>query len=304
MVRDAVTEGPAARGRSRRSELAISTRDRGLHLGIWYGISMYVSRIAALTLFDLRIRHQERVPLTGPAILAANHQSILDPWLVGLSLDRRAAYLARETLLRVPILGWVIRKYDVLPVPRESVAPRAALEVCVEALEKGRALILFPEGTRSYDGRLQPLKRGIVLLAKRTGAPVVPVLVAGSYRCWPRSRKLPRPGEIRMVFGEPIHFQKEESSDSFMERLAGAYRRLAVEADAEDMLPVESRAEDHGSQPVSSIKHGGRAPLLEAAAADRPPSPSFPPVSPQWGASDGSGAAANAGRTDSRFSEI
>ena len=257
------------RGGRRDSDFPIRTRDRGLHLGIFYGISLYVSRVAALTLFDLRIRHQNRVPLKGPAILAANHQSVLDPWLVGLSLERRAAYLARETLFRVPILGWLIRKYDSLPVPRESIAPRAALEVCLKVLEKGRALILFPEGTRSYDGRLQPLKRGIVLLAKRTGAPVVPIIVHGSYRCWPRTQKLPRPGQIDLVFGEPIQFANDESSDSFVERLERAYRRLAVEAGAEDMLPVESRAEERGAEPPASIVHEERSPLLEAAALKR-----------------------------------
>jgi len=263
--------GDAGTGRGRGYDLPIRTRDRGIHLGFFYGFSIYLSRIAALTLFDLRIRHQNRVPLTGPAILAANHQSVLDPWLVGLSLDRRAAYLARESLFRVPILGWLIHKYDSLPVPRDSVAPRAALEICLKVLEKGRALILFPEGTRSYDGRLQPLKRGIVLLARRTGAPVVPIIVHGSFRCWPRSRKLPRPGQIDMVFGEPIHFEKDESSDSFVERLGRAYRRLAVEAGAEDMLPVESRAEERGTEPSPSIDHGERTPLLEAAAAERSP---------------------------------
>ena len=262
--------GTGGRG-GQNGALHIRTRDRGLHLGIFYGISLYVSRIAALTLFDLRIRHQNRVPLTGPAILAANHQSVLDPWLVGSSLDRRAAYLARETLFRVPILGWLIRKYDTMPVPRDSTVPRAALEICLKVLEKGRALILFPEGTRSYDGRLQPLKRGIVLLARRTGAPVVPIIVHGSFRCWPRSRKLPRPGQIDIVFGEPIQFEKDESSDSFVERLGRAYRRLAIEAGAEDMLPAESRAEERGTEPSPSIDHGERAPLLEAAAAERSP---------------------------------
>ena len=255
----------------RLDDLPIRTRDRGIHLGLFYAFSLYVSRVAALTLFDLKIRNQNRVPLRGPAILAGNHQSVLDPWLIGSSLDRRAAYLARETLFRVPILGWLIRKYDSLPVPRDSIAPRAALEVCLKVLEKGRALILFPEGTRSYDGRLQPLKRGIVLLARRTGAPVVPILVHGSFRCWPRSRVLPRPGQIDLVFGEPIQFEKDESSDSFVERLERAYRRLAVEAGAEDMLPVESRAEERGPEPSTSIVHGERTPLLEAAAAERSP---------------------------------
>jgi 1-acyl-sn-glycerol-3-phosphate acyltransferase len=161
---------------------------------------------------------------------------MLDPVLVGMCFDRGCSYLARETLFKVPILGWLIRNLSSFPVPRESTAPKKALEVSINLLAEGRALLLFPEGTRSYDGRLQPLKRGIALVARRSQAPVVPALVHGAYRSWPRTRRLPRPAAVRIFFGEPIQFDPMESSDSFVDRLSASYRQLAIEAGATEVL--------------------------------------------------------------------
>ena len=248
-------------------------------MGLFYGVSLLASRIAATGFFSLRVEGSHRVPLTGPVILAANHQSFLDPWMVGLSLERRAHYLARDSLFQVPILGALITRYGALPVPRESAAPRKSLEVCLQALEKGRALILFPEGTRSVDGRLQPLRRGIALLARRTGAPVVPGIVAGSHLAWPRDRRLPRRSPIRLFFGNPIRFSEDESSDSFMERLASAFRAVAVEAGEEALIsgePPRDETEGEGSWPEGegiSSKSPSPSLYLEAAGVGQRVSP-------------------------------
>lgn len=260
--------------------------ESGLSMGLFYAVSLLASRLAAVGFFSLRVERAARVPKTGPVILAANHQSFLDPWLVGLSLERRAHYLARDSLFRVPLLGWLITRYGALPVPRESAAPKRALDVCLQALERGRALILFPEGTRSHDGRLQPLRRGIALLARRTGAPVIPVLVAGSHQAWPRYRWLPRRSGVRLFFGNPIRFSEDESSDSFMERLATAFRTAAIEAGEVSLLPAEGlggEAEGEESwpeggeisskSPFPSLHQEKRSSLLEAAGVGRRVSP-------------------------------
>jgi 1-acyl-sn-glycerol-3-phosphate acyltransferase len=259
--------------------------DSGLAVGPFYAVSLLASRLAAVGFFSLRVEGVHRVPRTGPAILAANHQSFLDPWMVGLCLERRAHYLARESLFRVPILGRLITRYGALPVPRESAAPRRALEVCLMALELGRVLILFPEGTRSTDGRLQPLRRGIALLARRTGAPVIPVGVSGSHRAWPRHRRFPRRSGVRLFFGNPIRFDEDESSDSFMERLATALRTcfgeaggeaLSGESPGESAAGGESGVEGGGSSsmsPLPSLDQEKRPALLEAAGLGRRVSP-------------------------------
>jgi len=272
------------------SDLPVGLRcvrgDTGLSMGLFYAVSLLASRLAAIGFFSLRVEGSHRVPRTGPVILAGNHQSFLDPWMVGLSLERRAHYLARDSLFHVPILGGLISRYGALPVPRESTAPRKSLEVCLEALGRGRALILFPEGTRSSDGKMQPLRRGIALLARRTGAPVIPAIITGSHLAWPRDRRLPRRSPIRLFFGNPIRFSEDESSDSFMERLASALHTLAVEAGEEALIPGESpRGETEGEEswsegegcssksPSPSLYQEKRWPLLEAAGVGQKFSP-------------------------------
>jgi 1-acyl-sn-glycerol-3-phosphate acyltransferase len=267
----------------------LSPADSGLRLGLFYALSLYLSRFAALFLLDLRVFGSDRVPARGPVIIAPNHQSVLDPWLTGLCLYRRGTYLARHSLFQVPILGWLIRQYDALPVEREKSAPRAGFEVCLRALEMGRALLLFPEGTRSYDGQLQPLKRGVALLARRGPAPVIPVWVAGTRGAWPRGRKLPRPGKVRLYFGSPLELAMDESSDSFMDRLRNAYRVLACEAGDGDLVPEESWAEGRGV-PDGAVAAGAKAtPLptyseeparLLEAASDEPETAGAPPHNP------------------------
>ncbi|HVR73026.1 MAG TPA: lysophospholipid acyltransferase family protein [Planctomycetota bacterium] len=237
-----------------------------------------MTRLFAILYFRARFEKVERVPRTGPVILAANHQSLFDPCLVGISFKRRASFLARETLFRVPVLGWLIRKLGAFPVPRESTAPRKALEVCVRVLELGRALVLFPEGTRTRDGRMQPLRRGVAQLAQRTGAPVVPVIIQGAHAVWPRKRRLPRPGRIRITFGEPLRYEPEETYDSFMERLMSAYLALAGEAGAGEVLPLPfvaggGPASSAGPSPTSDEGRGSGPQARVASRAEAAESP-------------------------------
>lgn len=213
----------------------IPTADRGFAEGFFYGFWAYLSRLAASTLFDLRVYHADRVPESGAAIIAPNHVSTLDPWVVGSTLRRRPCYLGRSTLFDFPGFGWFLRHVGTLPVPRESQAPRAALEICLRILERGRLLVLFPEGTRSQDGRVQPLKKGTAWIARRSGAPVVPVRVVGSFEAWPRSGAsietglLPKRFPIRVIYGKPLEYQSGESSDAFLDRLRQNIELLGLE---------------------------------------------------------------------------
>lgn len=217
-------------------------RDLGLGIGFRYGLTRYVSRVITITFFDMRVFGVRWVPASGATILASTHQSVLDPWLLGVAHHRPNCYLAKESLFRVPFLGWLIRKYDAFPIHRESTAARKAIETCVRILEKGRALVFFPEGTRSPDGKLQTLKKGISLLAKRSAALVSPVLLRGTGSAWPRGSWWPRASRIEVRFGRPLEVEFRESSDAFTERLSSAYRRLAIEAGATEVLEAASRA--------------------------------------------------------------
>ena len=147
---------------------------------------------------------QARVPRRGPVLLVSNHQSFYDPVLVGMAVGRPFYAMARRSLFDFPGVGWLIRSLNALPVERGS-ADRRSLRRAAEVLAAGAPLLVFPEGTRSRDGRVQPFARGTLLLIKQTRPAVVPVGIAGAERAWPRDAPAPRPGaRIGATCGEPI----------------------------------------------------------------------------------------------------
>ena len=150
-----------------------------------YLVSWWIFRCVFATYFRWRICNPERVPLQGPVILAANHASFLDPPLVGASLNRALNYLARDTLFRVPVVGWLLRLWKVVPVDRDG-GGAAGLRGIFDRLLQGGAILLFPEGTRTHDGQLQPTRSGIGLVVIKSTAPVVPVRIFGAYEAYGR----------------------------------------------------------------------------------------------------------------------
>src|SRR5215813_11584481 len=140
-----------------------------------------------------RVYNAERVPLQGPVILASNHSSFLDPPLVGAGVKRGINYLARENLFRFPVLGWILHRWQVVPVDREGGGAKG-LKAILDRLLAGGAIILFPEGTRTRDGRLQQARSGIGLTVIKSKAPVIPVRVFGTFAAYNRNMRFPRPG--------------------------------------------------------------------------------------------------------------
>ena len=151
-----------------------------------------------------KVYNRERVPRTGPVILAANHASFLDPPLVGTALPRGIHYLARESLFRFPLFGSVLRYWDAIPVDRDSGA--GGLKIILDRLLNGGAIILFPEGTRSPDGNLLPARSGIGLAVIKSEAPVIPVRIFGSNRAFGRNHLFPRPRRVIVKFGHALDF--------------------------------------------------------------------------------------------------
>src|SRR5437867_7630513 len=139
--------------------------------------------------------HPERVPLAGPVILACNHASILDPPLVGSGLHRDINYLARESLFRFPVVGWVLRNWNSVPVDRDG-GGAAGLKAILDRLLDGGGIILFPEGTRTRDGCLQPARAGIGLTVIKSTAPVVARRVFGTFAAYARQIRASRPRRI------------------------------------------------------------------------------------------------------------
>jgi 1-acyl-sn-glycerol-3-phosphate acyltransferase len=152
----------------------------------------YWATFATLTLASsLRFAGRRHMPRRGPVLVIANHQSYLDPSLVGVASPRPLRYLARKTLFRHPAFAWFIRQLGALPVDQEGVA-KEGLKVVLEELRQGQAVVVFPEGQRTFDGKLQPLMPGIHLLLRRSQAPIVPVGIAGAFTALPRTRHWPK----------------------------------------------------------------------------------------------------------------
>lgn len=180
------------------------------------------------TYFRWRVYNPERVPLTGPVILASNHASFLDPPLVGGGVKRPINYLARENLFRFPVLGWILHRWQVVPVDREGGGAKG-LKMILDRLLDGGAIILFPEGTRSRDGRLQPARSGIGLTVIKSTAPVVPVRVFGTFEAFDRHMGMPRPVRIAVKYGEPMLFAdlRAEAKVCSKQRLKQIYQEVA-----------------------------------------------------------------------------
>jgi 1-acyl-sn-glycerol-3-phosphate acyltransferase len=155
--------------------------------------------------FRLRVVHRERMINHGPVILASNHESYLDPPLVGSVADRAIFFLARKTLLEGAFFGWLLPKLNVIPVDQEG-NDRSALKALIRILKAGEGTLVFPEGERTLDGRLRPAMPGLGFVIAKTLAPVVPMRIFGAREAWPRGSGRVRFRRITIVVGEPIYF--------------------------------------------------------------------------------------------------
>jgi 1-acyl-sn-glycerol-3-phosphate acyltransferase len=182
------------------------------------------------TYFRWRVFNPERVPLTGGVILAANHASILDPPLVGSGLKRGINYIGRESLFRFPGVGALLRSWNAVPVDRDGGGAKGLREI-LNRLLAGGGIILFPEGTRTLDGKLQPARSGIGLTVIKSTAPVVPVRVFGTFEAYNRLHNFPRPHRLMVKYGQPMHFEKlrAEAKACSKPRLKEIYQEIADE---------------------------------------------------------------------------
>jgi len=178
-------------------------------MNFYYWLGYHLSRLLAKVFYGFRIIHRERVIQTGPVILATNHQSFLDPPLAGNASDRAIFFLAKKSLMDVPILGWLLPKLNVIPVNLEG-GDRSALKALIRILSAGECALVFPEGKRTPDGNLQPAEPGLGLVIAKTRAPVVPLRIFGAYDIWPIHGKLRFRGKITIVVGEAIYFSESD----------------------------------------------------------------------------------------------
>ncbi len=182
--------------------------------------------------FRLKVRGAENVPHDGPSLICANHQSFIDPPLVGSSLKRPINYMARHDLFTVPVLGWLISRVKAFPVKRSGVGDPGAFKNIQRLLEEKEIVLLFPEGTRSRDGYLQkPLPGAGLIVYQAKDIPVIPCYVHGSREVLPRGSKFLHYHQLVVTFGPPIDFssyyQKEKSKDLYREMSARIMLEIA-----------------------------------------------------------------------------
>jgi 1-acyl-sn-glycerol-3-phosphate acyltransferase len=176
---------------------------------IVYNFFYTLAKWLAKLFFDFRVVHPERIPESGGLILAVNHQSYFDPPLAGICCRRGVFYLARKTLLEWPFFGPLFPAMNVIPVDRDG-NDMSALKGVIRIIRQGNGVVLFPEGTRSTDGNLQPARPGIGLVIAKTGAPVLPMRIFGSHEAFPKGTKKINLHPITVVIGHPIHFAPTE----------------------------------------------------------------------------------------------
>ena len=195
---------------------------------IWFMLQQIFQTLFTVW-FRYRAQGLEHLPESG-ALLLINHQSFLDPLLVGLPLRRPVSYLARENLFRVPVMGWLLKRTYVMPISRES-AGTESLRESLRRMDHGFLVGIFPEGTRTLNGGLRELKPGFVALIRRTNVPVIPVGVAGAYEAFPRGAWLPRPSQIRIVYGPPLDpIRLAELSQKGREAELVEWSRVSIQA--------------------------------------------------------------------------
>lgn len=168
-----------------------------------YSLLRTFSRLIAVTFYRLRCEGREHWPETGGGLVCSNHQSFFDPPLIGMTCPRQMNYLARDTLFKVPVLSQVMSFLDAIPIDREG-SGLSGLKETMKRLRAGELVLIFPEGTRTHDGELLPLKPGFCSVARRSRVPLIPVGMDGAYQAWPRTSPLPLPGKLAVVIGQPI----------------------------------------------------------------------------------------------------
>lgn len=183
--------------------------------------------MAATVLFRLKVSGQHHIPKTGGVLIAANHASYLDIPILGCGVPRRASYMGRMDLFPGPA-GWLMRYLGWIPIRRERV-DRGGFEEAISRIKAGGAVIIYPEGSRTEDGRLQPGKPGVGMIVAATGCPVIPAHLVGTFDVLPPGARRIRLRPMRVTYGEPMDFSallKELDGES---KKKDVYQRISQE---------------------------------------------------------------------------
>ena len=196
---------------------------------MFYWFSYYFVKFLGAIFSPRIVRGRENVPKKDSCIIASNHLSNLDPFLIGLSLPRRISYMAKDSLFRNRILRFMLHRVEAFPVRRGSSDIRALRET-LRRLKRGLPVVVFPEGTRKSSGVEKKTQSGIGFLTTKSNVPVVPVHIGGSDKILPPGRKVPKRGYVTISFGKPMTFDKDQPYTEIMQSIMSEIHSLAPQA--------------------------------------------------------------------------
>ena len=170
------------------------------HSFLWKCLQLVV-RPVAVFLFDLKVYGRDNIPAHGGVLIVSNHQSLLDPILLPLRLDRPLNYIAKSELFMNPVFAWFLRSIlNAFPV-RQGHGDVRAVKETIQRLQEGHLMNIYPEGARTEDGEIAPLQRGVALIVERAQVIVIPAVIVGAFEAWPIHRKFLRRWPVRIQFG-------------------------------------------------------------------------------------------------------
>ena len=186
-------------------------------------------RLAGMLAYQLRCFGQIHFPASGGGLICANHQSHLDPILIGSCCPRRMNFLAKKSLFTFKPFGMLIDFLDAIPLEREGIGI-AGIKETIRRTRRGELLLLFPEGARTFDGEIGSLLHGAAAIAKRSQVPLVPVGIDGTYLAWPRNKSFPQLGKVVVCVDPPIpfstygHLSDEQVTALLRERIRACFQ--------------------------------------------------------------------------------
>lgn len=195
-----------------------------------YTILRALAAVLFKILFRLEVHGKENIPKAGGFILASNHASYLDPIAIGIASSRKLNYMARHDLFYNPFFSWLLNNIGVFPVKRYSADVRA-IRKAMRLVEHGNALVIFPEGSRQFDGTPSEIQSGIGFLAAKLNVPVIPAFIRGTDIALPRHAKFIRPSKVSVFIGRQIYIERrlpyQEITRQIMQNIFNAEHQVS-----------------------------------------------------------------------------
>lgn len=185
---------------------------------MFYWVACFILKVIAKAFFSLKVYGKENVPLKGAFIFASNHLSYLDPPIAAVSINRKLSFIARDSLFRNKIFGFLLRRLNAFPIKRES-ADFRALREALRRLAKGKAVLIFPEGTRGVRGMEKKSNPGIGFLISKSNVPVLPVYIHGADKALPSGAKMIKRSPVNVIIGKPINSFQSQSYEEISKEI-------------------------------------------------------------------------------------